>query len=267
MKVLPIFRSSYSYGGLSLLTLEESGLAKPGNPLSVFDCAKEADLREVVILDDRIDGFLHAYKTAKKENRKLIYGLRLVVCPDMADKTPESVNNESSIIIFVRNYQGYKDLLKIQSRAWGHEGFFSCRIGGKEYSHGRTDWDLLKKFWTPNLVLAFPFFSSFLAKNTLSLSSITPDLSFFKSPWFLRETDSGLPFEHLISEALGNFLDSHPEIRTLPSKTICYPKKSDMETYITFRAHSAKGNFGNPEVRHLASDNFSFEDWKRLNNV
>lgn len=307
--VMPVFSSHYGLD--SILTFDEAGSTEPGNPVSIIDIARANHLKQVIVNDFRIDGFLEAYKnlskpfkptppktlaeylkaeqgdkktasdedrakaqvaldeaTAKYEREKtwstepiqLIYGVKMVVVPDMKDKTAESMRQESKIVIFIRNSQGYKDLLKIWNRAWV-EGSFSPP---RESSYGRVDWTTLAANWTQNMSLALPFFSSFLAKNTLHFSSIVPSLPVPASEvTLLREVDSGLPFADLLDEAVNRFAaDTGAQIQAI--KSVYYADKQAFDAYVTYRAILNRGEFSRPEVPHLCSDNFCFSEWLRL---
>jgi DNA polymerase III alpha subunit len=235
-----------------VLTLEEAGKTKPGNPISICDLAKTHSLKQVIIVDERIDGYLEAYKNIQKSGiSQLVYGIKMCVCADASDKSDESVKTESNIIIFIKNTAGYSDLIRIYNRAWT-DGF---------HHHGRTDWKTLKTYWTDNLALALPFFSSCIAKNTLTLSSIVPD--FPVSPVLFREIDSGLPFAPLIEEALNRFAGDKG-LAIQDTKSIYYASRSDYDAYSVFRAIGNRGQYQRPQVDHMASDRFSLEDYLRL---
>lgn len=294
--ILACFSSHYSIGS-SILTLEEAGKTKPGNPTSICDITKAEHLKQVILIDDRIDGFFEAYKNlgkpfkptvpvpletllkdkkyteaeAKKvfdgatvkyaresqwstEPSQLLYGIKIVCCADHLDKTEASLLTESSVVIFVRNTQGYSDLIRIWNRAWT-ENF---------YHQGRTSWSQLKEYWTPNLMLALPFFSSFVAKNTMSFSSIVPDFPVPKDQvWVLKETESGLPFASLIDNAIDQFIAQSGSVVQYV-KTIYYRDKKDFATYQTFRAIHNHGEFSHPQVSHLASNQFCWEHFKEI---
>ena len=162
----------------------------------MFDCVVDGGLKEVVVADKRIDGYISAYKQADKLGVKLCYGIQLTTCADINDKSIDSRKTESDIIVFTKSYQGYLDFIRIWNRAWGHEGHFSYRIGSIDYAYGRVDWTLLKQYWTENLMLRLPFFSSFIVRNTLTFNQITPNFtSFYPNPWIFKEVESGLPFD------------------------------------------------------------------------
>ena len=253
MSILPVFTSHYSLGE-SILTLEEAGKTDAGNPVSICDIAKGGGLKQVVLVESRIDGFLEAYKHLKKLDIQLVYGVKLCVCDDVSAKDDQSLRNESNVVIFVRNSQGYNDLIKIWNRAWT-DGF---------YYQGRTDWKTIKEFWTPNLSLAIPFFSGFIAKNTLTLASIVPTFPVPANEVCLfREVGSGLPFVPLIEEAMTQFATSSGA-QVQDTKSIYYEKAADFPVYQTFRAIHKRAEYAAPGVDHLASDQFSWESYKEL---
>jgi DNA polymerase III alpha subunit len=258
MKPLAIFTSHFSLGE-SLLTLEPPGKAKVGNPISVFDLAKRGNLTHVHLHESRLDGFLSAYSAATKAGLTLCFGLKLTICADMSDKSEPSRRTESKVIIMVKNTQGYHDLIRIANRAWT-DGHFTHR----DSSYGRGDWHLLRTFWTENLDLALPYFSSFVARNLLTMSQITPSLP-VATPWVLREVKSELPFSSLIDSALDRYISgSNLQNYIVPSKTIYYEKRSDFKAYQTFRAINNRASFNSPGVDHLASSAFSYESFECL---
>lgn len=266
--ILPVFRSHYSQS-LSLLTLAEPGKAKPGNPISVFDLVQEGGLKDVVISDTRIDGFIEAYKTASKLGLRLCYGIQLVCCADCADRSMESRRTESRVIVFIRGGsineaslpQGYSDLLRIWSRAWGREGHVTFRFGGEEHAYGRTDWKTLKALWTPNLVLALPYVGSFIARNTLSFNRLTADLPV--TPWLMKERMSGLPYASILDEAIDLYA-TQTGAPVMSTKTICYKDRAAFEPYVTLRALGAGGTWEDPNVDHLCSDTWCWEVYREL---
>ena len=260
--LLPLFCSHYSLDSGSLLTLDEPGKAKPGAPLSVFDLAQAAGLQEVVVVDERIDGFIAAFKASEKAHVKLCYGIKLVVCQDLADKVPASAFTESKVIVFIKDTQGYSDLIRIWNRAWT-TGHFTTRDG----SYGRIDWRSLKELWTPHLMLALPYFSSFLAKNTLTVNRVVPDLPDLGGVplWVMKEVDSRLPFVPLIDLAIDRYMDaSGGAAVVVPSKTIYYAKRSDFRAYVVRRCIGARSSWDAPDVDHLSSAEFCLEAYKEL---
>lgn len=299
--ILPIWSSHYSLGD-SILTLEEAGRTAIGNPASIVDLARENHLSQVVLVDVKIDGFLEAFRHLSKpfkpsapkalsdylrdhqKDKKVptdedkarasadleaarlkyeresrwstgpiqpVFGLKLCVCADMNDKSDESLKTESNVIIFVKGTAGYSDLIRISNRAWT-DGF---------YYKGRADWKLLKTFWTDNLALSLPFFSSFIARNTMTFANIVPD--FPVRPTLFREVDSGLPFAPILDRAVDKFAREQG-LEAQPVKSIYYAGPEDYDAYTTFRAIHMRGEFARPNVDHMCSDRFSWQDYLRL---
>lgn len=259
---LPIWTSHYSYGQ-STLSLEEAGKAKVGAPVSIVDLALEAGLKQAILIDERMDGLLEAQRNLSKSAIQLIFGLKLTVVPDMTDKTPESRVNESSVVILMKDAAptkgispSYLDLVKIHNRAW--------TLG--RFDKGRIDWKTLKELWTPNLVLALPFFSSFISRNTLTMSNIVPELPC--APWVFKEVDSQIPFAPLISAAIDQYALTN-QVTIQPVKSIYYATSAAFKDYQIFRASRTRskgksGTYSAPGVDNLSSDQFSFEAWRKL---
>jgi DNA polymerase III alpha subunit len=253
MNILPVFTSDGSLGS-SILTLEEAGKTKPNNPVSIIDLAKSANLKQVILIEDRIDNFLTAYKNLVKIESQLIYGIKFVVCMDCQVKGDESLRNESKVIIFIKNAQGYHDLLKFWNRAWTKEFYYQ----------GRLDWKILKELWTPNLLLAMPFFSSFIAKNSLTFASILPDFPIpVQEITFFKEMDSGLPFARILDRKLDEFCSQY-NIVPQPTKSIYYEKKESFKAFQVFKAIHERSSFEKPNLDHFYSNKFCFQEWQRL---
>lgn len=252
---IPVFTSHFSIAQ-SLLTLDEPGKAKAGAPVSVFDLSQSAGLKEVVLVDEKIDGFIAAYKAATKLGVKLCYGWKVVVCADMAVKDEASLGTQSKVIVFARDTQGYHDLLRLHNRATV-DGF---------YYTPRLDWATLRALWTDRLIFALPWASSFIAKNVLTFSRIVPDLP--ATPWVFREVATELPFARLIDGAIGRYVKDNVA-QAQDVKSVYYSRRSDMEAYMTLRAkgNTSKGGgatFNAPGIDHLSSDAFGFDSYLAL---
>ncbi len=257
--IVPIFVTHYGLSQGSILTLDEPGKTKPGNPSSVFDLAQEVGLEQIVILDAKVDGFVEAYKNCQKLKNKptLIYGFTLTVCADRFEKSEASLLTEHKIVIFLKNKNGYHDALKIYNRAWTDNFYYT----------GRIDAAQLKELWTENLILALPYFSSFLGKNSLSVSRIVPDLP-INCPIILKEIGSDLPFAPIIDRAIDRYINVEMrdcvESPILNCKTIYYSKKEDFRKYMVYRAILNRSSWDSPKIDHLSSDQFSFESYLEL---
>lgn len=247
--VLPCFVSHYSHR--SLLTLEPKGKTKSGSPPSIVDLCVENDIKDCLLVDSTLGGAYEASRNLTAAGVNLFFGYKVIVCADINDKTEKSIDTESKVIIFPKNENGWKQLVKIANRS-KTEGF---------YYQARTSWAQLKELWTDDLTMALPFFSSFIARNTLTINHVIPDLPCV--PTLFIETNSGLPFAPLIEEALERFNvdDKYPIQRV---KTILYKDNKNFEKYIVYRAKLNRTSFDKPNLEHLASDKFSLESYKTL---
>jgi DNA polymerase III alpha subunit len=183
----------------------------------------------------------------------LCYGLKLKICRDVNDKSPASRDTESNVIVFLRDDAYYSNFVKIWNRANIDHSYYYPRI----------DSNLLKEFWVPEgFMLAFPFYSSFLAKNYLTLSECIVDYG-FTDPIFFME-DSGLPFDSLIGRRLLDFARGN-NLKVVPSRSIYYHKYSDFRSYQIMRCIKKGSSLDAPNVDHFCSDRFCFEDF--LNSI
>lgn len=257
--ILPLFKSHYSVSR-SILTLDSSEKI-PNSPVSVFSLAKEADLKELVLVEDSFSGFLEAFKNAKAAKIKLIFGIRMSVTEDMLDKTPESIPKRSKIIVFVKNTEGYSDLCRIWSLA-ASIGLHSGRSQEKKSPH--IDYSNLKRLWTKNLKLAIPFYDSFLYINVLTCGACVPDFS-FTEPTFFRE-DNEIPFDQLLHAKLDKYI-SEAGRELVDAKSIYYENREDFVAYLTARCINNRSTLDCPDLNHMCSDNFCFEAWKEAQSV
>jgi len=247
---LPLFKSHYSLGRSILdLSLPDE---ERGGPNSIFDLVKEAELKEFFLVDDSMSGFLQAYVNSKELKVQLNFGLRLAICEDMEDKSPRSIEKECKYIILVRNVKGYKKLIKIYTKA-AKEGF---------YYHPRIDFPSLQKYWNDeDLILAVPFYDSFLFRNALEGALCMPDFDFTEPKFFLE--DNNLPFDSLIERRVKEFAENKFEI--IKVNSIFYKNKEDFKAYLTFRCINGRSTLDKPQLEHMCSDRFSFETWKEKN--
>ena len=253
--VLPLFSTSASLKDGGIFTVEKAGAAAKAKhvkaPVSLCDLAKEEKLSKLHLVESNFVNFMMAHKNLKEVGCDLIFGLKVVVCDDLADKSEASFRNESKVIVFLAKDSGYQSLIKIYSKA-AMDGF---------YYIPRLDWKTLKSMWSDDLILALPFYSSFLAKNTLTFAAITPDLPV--APIILREIDQRLPFDDLIDDAITKYTKQNPcEIQSV--KSIYYKKRKDAKAWQVWRCILNRTTFDKPNLDGCASKEFAFEAWKEL---
>jgi len=249
--MIPLFKSHYSLGR-SILTLEDKS-ERDEYPDSVIQIAKQNKLKEIFLVEDNMSSFLEAYTNCKNNNIKLNYGLRISATESMNDKTDESRNKNSKIILFFKNKKGYESLTKLFSTA-AKDGF---------YYEPRLDYSILKQNWSDDLILAIPFYDSFIFNNTLKNSICVPQFDFTKPVIFIENND--LPFDLIIKDKMLSFAKEN-KLEIFNTKSIYYNSRKDFKTYLTFRCINNRSVLNKPEIEHMSSNEFCFESWENENS-
>ncbi len=259
METLGIFTSHYSLGS-SILTLD----APPNKdksedvedylkgPRSIIQLCVDNKVDPFFLVENNMSGFVRAYKNSKDAGLNLRFGLKLVVCNNMEEKTPESRRSEHKVIVFAKNSRGYKHLVKIYSEA-ATKGF---------YYRPRIDAATLEKLWNKkDLLLVHPFYYSFLHRNLLYFSNCQPNYNFANNVFLIEKND--LPFNYLIEEAVNKFCNGKGI--KVPAQSIYYEGKNDFKTYVAYKAIQNRTSWDAPGEEHLASADFNFEKWRKEN--
>lgn len=252
MDIVPIFKSHYSIGR-SILTLEDEEY-DPLYPDSIINIAKENNINSLYLVEDNMTSFLQAYTNCKNNNINLRYGLRLTITENMEDKSEESRIKNSKIIIFFKNSSGYKKLIKIFTTA-SKDGF---------YYEPRIDYKNLREIWNnQDLILAIPFYDSFIFNNILKNSLCAPQIDFCVPIFFIE--NNSMPFDHLIKNKVIEYCNKNKN-EILNAKSIYYKLRKDFKSYLTFRCINQRTTLNKPEIEHMTSNEFSFESWKDAKN-
>tara|TARA_Y100000361_G_C11156518_1_gene344500 strand:- start:2054 stop:2803 length:750 start_codon:yes stop_codon:yes gene_type:complete len=243
-QILPLFKTHYSLGR-SILNLNiEDG--QPDEADSVFSIVKENSLTELVLVEDTMTGFLEAYQNCKDFGVKLVFGLRMRICIDALEKNEDSRKTESKVIIFPKNNNGYKKLIKMSTFA-SRQGF---------YYYPRIDYKTVKSFWDDkDLKLSIPFYDSYVFNNALYNNLCVPELDFTEPVYFLEDND--LPFDELITEKVKNLTSN-----TQKTQSIYYKQKKDFKAYLTYKCINNRSSLDKPELDHMTSNEFCAEAWK-----
>ena len=255
-EIIPLFHTSASLKQGGILTIEGAGdSAKSGRvkgPVSICDIAKEDKLKRIHLVATNFADFMLGYKNLKKIDCELAFGLKVVVCENMSDKTEASFKTESKVVIFLKDDIAYPELINLYTKA-ATDGF---------YYIPRLDWKTLKYMWNGNLILALPFYSSFLAKNTMTFATITPDLP--SIPVLLSETKQNLPFDGILNDAITRYAAVN-KIIPQPCKSIYYKNRKDAKNFLIWRAILERGaTWDMPKQEHFSSKEFSYEAYKEL---
>ena len=254
MRSIAMFKSHYSFGR-SILTLEEP-FDKSGKPVenSIFNLLVVNKLDTLVLVEDNMTGFLEAAKNCQSNNIKLIFGLRLSVTKSVCNQDEASLKNRAKYIIFARNQAGYQALIKIWSFA-AKNGF---------YYNPCIDFENLEKFWSDNLILAIPFYDSFLHLNSFEGLFHVPKFDVIKPILLLENND--LPFDEYLRGKASEYAKKN-EFDTTEANSIFYKSRLDFIAYMTFRCISERTTIEKPELNHAGSDSFNFDRWLRNNNI
>jgi DNA polymerase III alpha subunit len=246
----PIFKSTYSIGK-SILTLDDSEESE--GPDSIITICNDHNINTLVLVEDRMTGFIKAHNVCKENDIQLIFGLRITCCNDVTD---ESVTSNHKIVLFSKNDEGCKLLNKISSHA-----AMSC--------NGRIDFKYLNSVWQEkNIDLAIPFYDSFLFNNQMYLANCVPDFSKIKPTFFLE--DNGLPFDLIVNKHVNNFTQEGKNFKKQLVKSIYYKDKKDyaaLQTYkiLCNRSFGKVASLSSPNLNHFGSDEFSFESYLKQN--
>lgn len=254
--MIPLFKSHYSTGK-SILTLRPRGESKPNEADSIVDIAVDHGISEVFLVEDNMSSFLEAYTNLSAENIKLNFGLRLTVCNDLNEKTPESLVTESKIIVFAPNYKAYEALIKINDTA-SKDGFYY--VPRTDYKHLRQAYENCR-----DLIFCIPFYDSFIHANSLQNKKCVVQFGNI-NPVFMLE-DNDLPFDDIIAEKVleYNLNDAPKDIINV--KTCYYKNRKDFDAYMTFRCISKRTSLDKPNLEHMCSSEFSFESYAEAVNV
>lgn len=242
MRIIPLFKSHFSIGK-SILTLKD-GPSDEGSADSIIEIAKEANLKELYLVEDGMTSFMKADKACSKLGMKLRFGYRFDCFsnPDLVKETSHKV------VVFARNTQGVKLLYKIY----------------KEVNRGQNgilDTDL-ENLCDKNINIVIPFYDSYIAKNTLLMSKCVPNFS-SKADIFYFVEDNQLPFDGLLRAAVKNVAGKKPIVC---AKSIFYKNREDyaaLQTYkvICNRKFGKQSTLDNPNLEHFASQEFCWESY------
>ncbi len=255
MDILPIFVSAHTIGE-SILTLDEESEIKADATTSIFAIAKVHSLPKVCIVDEDISGYWRAYDISIKMKIPLVYGIKLSIVANLTDKTPESNFTESKIVVLFKNSKGYEDFIVPYSEA------ATTGVYNKER---RLDWQTLQKYWTPNLILCVPFYSSFLARNLTRLNHrATPSFGNL-SPVFFEE-EHGHPYDEVISPALHKYCEAN-KCPIQKAHTIYYYNEIAAKGHLTIKCLHNRSSWDRPNLENFyVTETFSFEEYLKKTN-
>ena len=248
MAKIPLFKSHYSLGR-SILTLEKPEDCEDGGPTSIFKIAKDANLKEVYLVEDNISGFPSAFKIAKKAGLSLRYGQIFKLKSTALDS-----KEFCKVVLFPKSDEGFKELIKLHSEIHLGEGYIS--------------FEQIEKL-SANIGLAVPFYDSFLHCGHFTFAQFIYDFGKLKPIFFIE--DNGLPIDGPLAKIVENYAKQHG-CSIVYTQTILYEKTEDVAAYLTYRlicdrASTRGGVLEKPNIDGFASDKFSWERFKKENIV
>lgn len=240
----------------SILTSAFETEIKDNSPASVIAIAHKHDLDPLIICDNNFLNFISLYKHCQKLNKQLIFGIEFKIVENAYDLSPESLLTESKIQVYMRNSAGYKDLIKLYSKAHADKDRF--------YYSGRLQYSDLKDINEDNLKIVVGQYDNFLHRNLLTYkSNCVPEFGNL-NPLFLIEKTHNLPFDDLIIDSILDYTKKN-SYGVQESHTAMYYKESDIDSYCCYRAISKRSSFSKPNLSHFSSCKFSVETWLNLN--
>ena len=251
---IPLFKSHYSIGKSVLTLLPPTSDPAPDKPVSVFDIARENNLSKVVVVEDSYMGFLEGRQSALQAGIQFIFGLRFDVCHDVSQLDDASLKDCShKIIVFPKNSSGCITLNNIYTTAHTkHSGWLDLR--------------LLSDLWDEaNLLLAVPFYDSFIYKNLTSFNACVPNFTFANPTFFVEE--NGLPVDSMVKSAVERYCSAN-KFKIQSAQSIYYKDKSDFDAYLTYKLICGRNAFSNrqfslekPNLDHMGSNEFCWESY------
>jgi len=236
--MVPLFTSHYSIGK-SILTLDHPSKAKEGGARSVFSIAQENELKQITLVENSLTGFPQALSISNELGIQLCFGLLLNIC-----------EQDHKVIVFARDGKGCSKLNEIYSRAFSQGSECICTK------------DLVDMWSKRSLLLAVPFYDSFIYKNTMSFENCTPDLLELNPIFFLE--DNNLPFDRLLEDKVRAYAEAFG-LKTEKVKSIFYEHKEDVDALQAYKCITSrrfgKSSLSKPNLDHFGSDEFCFESF------
>lgn len=257
-EIIPLFSTSASRSEGGIFTVEKAGEAakqkRTRGPVSLCDLAKAEGLKKLYLVESNFISFFQAQKNLKAADCQLVFGLKMVICENIADKSEASLKTESKVIIWMAGdgSTDYQRLINLYTVA-ATDGF---------YYVPRLDWKTLCAGWGSDLILSLPFYSSFLAKNTLTFSTIVPEVPAGVTPLVLREVGQNLPVDGLINAAVDRYVASTgAQIQDV--KSVYYRNRVDSKAWQVWRCILRRTTYDKPND-DATSQEFCWEAWKEL---
>lgn len=211
------------------------------------------------VVDDSMAGIWPIYKTLKSKGISLVFGLRINFVSDASDKSESGNISAHKNIIFAQNEIGYKKLIKISTKA--HVDFFHeiPRIDYHYYHSvvNSVDSEDLTESKDSGLVLAVPFYDSFLYNNKITQNQCVPDFRSLKPAMFVENND--LPVDAPLQRAVVKYAEENG-LEVVNAQTVYYENQEDAIKYLVRRCmnreRGKQRTVEKPELPGFGSDGF-----------
>ncbi len=246
-----VFKTHYSGEGRSIIQVDEKVSKKPDQPSqNIVDLCLRYDIKDCVVIDDSISGFLALDDALKANSINFYFGLRISFVNDVLDKSEESNKSEHKNILLLKSSEGYKDLIKISSIA--STDYF--------YNYPRLDYPTIRPYLDKSFQLAIPFYDSFLFRNKFSFNTCIPNFNGHKPIFFLE--DHNLIYDQTLRKSVIDFAKENNYL-TQEVRSVYYAKRSDFLAWQgrkVLNSHSKRrSGITNPELPHCSSDTFCLD--------
>ena len=203
------------------------------------------------VVDDSMAGIWPIYKTLKSKNISLVFGLRMNFVSDASDKSESGNISAHKNIIFAQNEIGYKRLIKISTKA--HVDYFH-EIPRIDYNYYH---EIVSGADSPGLVLAIPFYDSFLYNNKITQKQCVPDFRSLKPAMFVENND--LPVDAPLQRAVVKYAEENG-LEVVNAQTVYYENQEDAVKYLVRRCmnreRGKQRTIEKPELPGFGSDGF-----------
>ena len=233
---IPLFKTQYSIGK-SILT-----------PDDLAEIYSTANIETLTIVEDSLCGLRSIQKVLGKNKISFEFGLRLSVVQD----STKADQKASKLIFFAANNEGLRKLKTLYTSAHtSDEGNLSLVNFNKDFFE--------------DVLIAVPFYDSFVSNNIFHFGLSELDLSPYNHIFFVE--DNQHPFDFQIKEALDRL-----GVETIKTKSIYYNKREDFHAFQMFKAVCDRRQgrppvFSNPSLNHFCSEEFCWESHQELCNA
>jgi DNA polymerase III alpha subunit len=253
--IQPIFHTNHSLR--SILTLEQAGLSDESTSPSIFDCAKDLRLKNIVIIDDNPSSFVPAFNRCLSQGFNLVYGLRFIVCNDVLDSSDESLSSHARYNLIAKTGRAYKNIL--QRLFTLSNTAYLVKIGNTLYP--RLDFKVISSLWDDEMILMPCFYDGPVYQNLFSFCSHEFD---FPSCTPLFEIQrQNLPFDAILTDSVLSYAHTM-NAQVLQTHSVYYRKRSEFAAFLTYRAiknhkYGKSCTFQAPNLQAMHSNTFCAE--------